>query len=154
MAAYFLDTSALVKRYVAEAGSAWVIGLSDPLSSNTFWISDVSRVEVLAAIYQRVRIGTLTLAAAQKAELEFRHDLSNHFQIVALAPAVLDRAMTLVARHTLRAYDAVQLASALQVQDQRLALALPVATFLCSDLELNRVATLEGYSVDDPNLHP
>jgi uncharacterized protein len=30
MAVYFLDTSALVKRYISEAGSAWVFNLFDP----------------------------------------------------------------------------------------------------------------------------
>ena len=34
MAAYFLDTSAILKRYVLEAGSAWLRSLVDPLSDN------------------------------------------------------------------------------------------------------------------------
>ena len=27
---YFLDSSALVKRYVAETGTAWIVGLANP----------------------------------------------------------------------------------------------------------------------------
>ncbi|MEH1937706.1 MAG: hypothetical protein V7L14_29155 [Nostoc sp.] len=32
MAVYFLDSSALVKRYISEIGSVWVLGLFDPIS--------------------------------------------------------------------------------------------------------------------------
>lgn len=39
MALYFLDTSALVKRYVAESGSAWVMALCDPASGHVVVIS-------------------------------------------------------------------------------------------------------------------
>ena len=34
MAAYYLDSSALAKRYVAETGSAWVTDLMNPLTGN------------------------------------------------------------------------------------------------------------------------
>jgi len=34
MAVYFLDSSALVKRYISETGSAWVLGLFDPALNN------------------------------------------------------------------------------------------------------------------------
>ncbi len=34
MAAYYLDSSALVKRYVSEIGSGWVLSLFDPRRKN------------------------------------------------------------------------------------------------------------------------
>ena len=34
MAIYFIDSSALVKRYISETGSTWVLGLFDPALSN------------------------------------------------------------------------------------------------------------------------
>jgi predicted nucleic acid-binding protein len=71
MTPYFLDTSGLVKRYVAEAGSAWLTGITEVTSGNQCWISVVTQVEVLAALYYRVRSGTLTAALAQKAEALF-----------------------------------------------------------------------------------
>ncbi len=36
MAVYFVDSSALVKRYIAEAGSNWVLGLFDPTLDHEF----------------------------------------------------------------------------------------------------------------------
>jgi predicted nucleic acid-binding protein len=35
MAAFFLDSSAAVKRYATEAGSAWVSNLFDPATGAT-----------------------------------------------------------------------------------------------------------------------
>src|SRR5947209_1271123 len=119
MAAYFFDASSLVKRYVAEAGSAWVAGLSDRAAGHSVWIAAVTRVELLAALYRRVRTSTLSLAQAQGAELVFRHELSTHFQPIPADTPLLDQAMLLVAAHPLRAYDALQLAAAVTLHQQR-----------------------------------
>ncbi len=35
MAVYYFDTSALVKRYVAEVGTAWMTTLCAPAAGNT-----------------------------------------------------------------------------------------------------------------------
>lgn len=154
MGEYFLDTSALVKRYVAEAGSLWVTGLTDLAARNKCHLATLTRVELLAALYRRVRTGSLTFAQAQQAEQAFRHELRTHYVRVPQRAAILNRAMALVVAYPLRAYDAVQLATALYVQSQNTALALPVPMFLCADQNLNRAATAEGLQVDDPNLHP
>jgi predicted nucleic acid-binding protein len=37
LSAYFLDSSAVVKRYVAEAGTAWVSELCAPSSGNELY---------------------------------------------------------------------------------------------------------------------
>lgn len=37
MASYYLDTSALVKRYVTERGTAWIVNLTDPSSGHELW---------------------------------------------------------------------------------------------------------------------
>jgi hypothetical protein len=65
-------------------------------------------------------------------------------------PSVLDRAAKLANAHNLRAYDAVQLAAALELE--RLGKREP---WWCrSDQELNAAAALESLSVDDPLRHP
>ena len=154
MASFFLDSSAVVKRYAVETGSTWVSSLTEPTAGNVCWIASVARVEILAAFYLKVRTGEVTLAQAQQAEQEFRSDLGSHFRSIAPAPAILDQAMSLVAKHPLRAYDAVQLASALHLQSQCVALAMPAPAFVSADQNLNRSAVAEGLSVDDPNQHP
>jgi len=67
--------------------------------------------------------------------------------IVLLARDLLDR-------HPLRAYDAVQLASAIVANQALIAANLPPLVFVSADDRLNAVAATEGLAVDNPNLHP
>jgi predicted nucleic acid-binding protein len=154
MAPYFLDSSALVKRYVREVGSPWIRALTDPAAANACWLATVTQVELAAALYLRVRTGTLALVQARRAVGRFRRELRTHFRPGAVTAAVLRRAMHLVAVHPLRAYDAVQLASALVLHAQQMALGLPPLTFLSADRRLSAAGSAEGLTVDDPNLHP
>jgi predicted nucleic acid-binding protein len=72
---------------------------------------------------------------------------------VELSPVVIATARQLLDRHPLRAYDAVQLASAL-ISNQALASAgLAPPVFLSSDDRLLNVANAEGLNTDNPNLH-
>jgi len=45
MAIYFLDSSGLVKRYVAEMGTAWVQGMTDAASGNDRFIAQITGAE-------------------------------------------------------------------------------------------------------------
>lgn len=154
MAVYFLDASAIVKRYVTEVGSPWIIGLSDPAVGHLCWLADITGVEVLAALYRRARIGSLTLSEARQLHAVFRHEQGTLFQHIATTAATLTRAMQLVATYPLRAYDAIQLAAALKLQDERLAQGLSAAILVSADQDLNRAASAAGLIVDDPNQHP
>jgi predicted nucleic acid-binding protein len=154
MAAPFLDTSALVKRYVAETGTDWITGLTDLPAANICWKSSITPIELLAALYLRVRTGNLTLAEAGGAEQKFRQELTTHFQVIALLPAVINRAMELVRIHPLRAYDAVQLATALYLNSQHTSLGLSSIVMISADHHLNQAAVAEGLIIDNPNQHP
>jgi predicted nucleic acid-binding protein len=46
---YFLDSSALIKRYVTETGSAWVTNLIEPTSGNRIYVARITAVEVVSA---------------------------------------------------------------------------------------------------------
>ncbi len=50
MAIYFLDSSALVKRYIDETGSNWVLGLFDSMLDAEFFVAAITGVEIVAAI--------------------------------------------------------------------------------------------------------
>ena len=154
MAILFLDSSALVKRYVAEVGSAWVKSQSDPAGGNSCWIVSITRVEVLAAIHRRVRTKVLSLAQARGMEAALRRELGTLLQSIPVGTAVLSDAMRLITAHPLRAYDAVQLAAALYLQTRNAASGMSAPAFLASDRDLLRAAAAEGLSTDDPNLHP
>jgi len=67
---------------------------------------------------------------------------------------MIDQAMLLTQNHRLRGYDAVQLATALDVQATTLAAGLPGLTFLAADDDLITAAHAEGLPSDNPRAHP
>ena len=154
MSVYFLDSSALVKRYVTETGSAWVRSLAVPEARNSLIIARITWVEVLSALAHRQREGSLTPNDVAWAIQTFRYDLDMQYQVVELDPALAQAAGTLVTRHPLRAYDAVQLASALRVQSGLGQVQAPTFTFLAADDQLIVIAQANGLLTDNPNHHP
>src|SRR5208282_2120955 len=59
-AAYFADTSALVKRYVQETGTSWVRRLTRRSPSTVIYIARITAVEVTSAVARRRKDRTLT----------------------------------------------------------------------------------------------
>lgn len=154
MAHYYLDSSALVKRYMAERGTAWISSLCDAASGHTLYTVRISGAEIIAALFRRSRSGALSLLDAQTEAAQFKADLAYDYQIVEVTDALVNTAMTLAERHALRGYDAVQLAAALELQTALAASSLPALTMVSADAELNTAATAEGLMVEDPNLYP
>lgn len=66
MASYYLESSALVKRYVVETGTAWIRGLCASTSGNTLFIAQVTGVEVVAAVALRAPIEVLHGGSSQQ----------------------------------------------------------------------------------------
>jgi predicted nucleic acid-binding protein len=135
----YLDASALVKRYVAEAGSAEVEALIG--KARAIGTVVVSRAEVAAALAKAARIGLVTREAATKALGAFNADWE-HLIRLQLGEPLAARAATLAWEHGLRGYDAVHLAAAL-VWREALGEAVAVATY---DRELWRGAQASGLS--------
>ena len=154
MAHYYLDSSALVERYVSEAGTLWVDRLCDAASGHTLYTVRVSAAEIIAALFRRVRIGSLSLSDAQAQATQFKADLVFDYHIIEVTGPVVDAAMALAEHHGLRRYDAIQLAGALELQKVLSASGLPPLTFVCADTDLNTAAAAEGLPVEDPNSHP
>ena len=57
MAVYFVETSALAKRYIAETGSVWLRALLDPSTGCSIYVVRVTAVEIVAALTRRERGG-------------------------------------------------------------------------------------------------
>ena len=89
----------------------------------------------------------------QDAVTAFRRDVSAQYRLIEADSTVCDIAQDLVIRQPLRAYDAVQLASALAAHRALIAANLLPLTFVCADTRIIAVAQVEGLMVDDPNLH-
>jgi predicted nucleic acid-binding protein len=153
MADYFFDTSALVKRHVAEVGTAWVKSLVRAKAGHTLYIARITAVEITSAITRRQHNGDLSAAQAGAILGHFRRHLVQRFRVVELTPALFDDAMLTARKHRLRAYDAVQLTVALDVHRLQAAAGLGPVTLVSADRDLNTAAQAEGLPVDDPNTH-
>lgn len=153
MAAYFFDASALVKRYAAETGTAWVTGLIAPAAGNLILVARITGVETVAAIARKRKGNLLSTSDAAAALATFRKELNGLFLIFEVTAALLTAAADLAEKYALRGYDAVQLAAALEAGTERRRLNLPPLTLLTADKEVLAAATAEGLMVDDPNNH-
>jgi predicted nucleic acid-binding protein len=154
MADYFFDTSALVKRHVTEAGSAWVRSLTQAKTAHTLYLARITAVEMVAAITRRQRGGSLSSAQAGAILGYFRRQLTGRYFILEINPALLAAAMIPSRNHGLRAYDAVQLAAALEIDRSNQKAGFGAVTLVSADRELNAAAIAEGMAVEDPNSHP
>ncbi len=138
----FLDSSALVKRYADESGSELVQAVAAPLIA-----SDLAAVEVPAALWRKHRVGQISASDAQILSQRFLTDIGASLPesdavLIEAGKDILRDAVSLVARHPLRAYDAVQLASALAA-----ARVLGNCPFGCFDTQLNDAAVAEGLTL-------
>ena len=131
-----------------------VDNLADLKSANVILIARITRVEVVAAIARRLKNGSVTVADAQNATAAFQHDLTNNYFTVEITPVLLSVAMILATKHALRGYDAVQLAAALEANDERIANGLAPLTLVSADKELNTAAQAEGLNIENPNNYP
>jgi uncharacterized protein len=149
VAAFFLDTSTVLKRYVQETGTAWVQALAAPTVRHSLFVVRIALAETVAAITRRERGGSITPQDAATAVADFQLDFARQYRVVEVSAGLVAQAATLARRHALRGYDAVQLAAALEIHATD-----PSLTLLSADAELNTAATAEGLSVEDPNSHP
>ncbi len=162
MALYFFDSSALVKRYVREAGTDWVRAITDPVASHKIYIAEITAVEVLAAITRRGRTKSISKTDADTAIKQFRYDFAKQYKISEIPSSIISAAMDLTENHQLRAYDAVQLSVALEINLQikaiikttPITMAVPSLTVVSSDDELNLAVIAEGLILEDPKNYP
>ena len=151
MAVYFFDSSALVKRYIQEPGSAWVQALCQHTSLDDMYIARIAGVEVVSAIARRGRAEDLSPQALTAALNRFRQDFSTAYEIIEISPAIVTQAMDFAQRRFLRGYDAVQLAVAWGLHSFRQTIGLPILILVSADTDLNTAATAEGIAVENPN---
>jgi uncharacterized protein len=154
MNVYFLDTSALVKCYVPEVGSAWMQGICAKTANNLMVVARITWVEVLSALARRQRGGTLTASDVTAIATQFRADWNSQYRVVELNQVLAESAGNLLGQYPLRAYDAVQLASALSLVPAFATTTAVTYTFLSSDNNLVATAQSCGLQTENPNRYP
>ena len=154
-----MDTSALIKRYVPrEKGSLWTFAQCQPEARNNIIISQATVVEAVAAICRKERNPNpherITPEERDRLIALFRENKRKQYYAVSVTASIYVKAGNLCRIHPLRAYDAIQLACALTIRTKLIDSGLPVPIFVSADDKLLDIATLEGFSVENPNNHP
>jgi uncharacterized protein len=101
-----------------------------------------------------VREASLSPVDYAQLAADFASIYGAEYQIVEMTVVVADRARVLLEHHVLRAYDAIQLASALITSEALQAGDIPAPIFLAADDRLLNAARVEGLAIDNPNDHP
>ena len=151
MTHYFLDSSALIKRYVNELGTSWIRGITATEAGHVIVGASITPVEVVSGIMRLKREGALDESAARAIRvLADRHAGDDYFSI-GLTEETIEQAEDILEKYALRASDSIQLALALR---SRVRLALDPLTslmFVSSDSRLLAAAAAEGLPTIDPN---
>ena len=133
----YLDTSALVKLYAREEGSAVVraaVAVAQAIATSL-----LAYAEARAAFARKRRLGDISDTVLRRLKRDFERDWTTLHRM-AVDEAIVRRAGELAEAHGLRAYDALHLASADLLQT---AGAAPVI-FACFDSALARAAAARG----------
>lgn len=148
---YYADTSAIAKLYVSEAGSERMLALD----LTGLAVSALVLAEMASALARRRRDGSLPESDGRTIWERFRGDLAG-WVVVDLAGSIVDRAAALLydgSLGALRTLDALQLVSALEVQESARGSGLGPVTLLTADERLATAATTLGLPVENP-AHP
>jgi hypothetical protein len=150
---FYLDASALVKRYLAETGSAWVESICADEEGIAIAIAHFGLVETAAAFAAKQRGQFITSSEHESVLADLLRDAKSRYRLVAVGPAIIDSAIQLTRRQKLRGYDAIHLACALALNRPLVENDLPALTFVGADSDLLTAAAAEGLAIDNPNLH-
>jgi predicted nucleic acid-binding protein len=130
----YLDTSSLVKLYVAEPGSDVVRELVE--AASLVATASIAYTETRAALARRRRERVLRPSAFASAKRAFEADWPKYLTI-EVTSALCRQAAELAERYRLRAYDSVHLAAFAEVAREAGARATRFSSF---DAPLNRAA--------------
>ena len=133
----YLDTSAFVKLFTSEPGrveTRQVVAAAQRLASSL-----VTYAETRAALARKHRMREISATAFERCKVDLERDWSTLYRFPPQA-ATVRRAGELAERLGLRAYDAIHLATAEQLQrDTGVSV-----SFACFDKALNRAAATLG----------
>jgi predicted nucleic acid-binding protein len=153
MTIYYLDASALVKRYLWEPGSRWFRELLDRSDWSSLGSAELITVEVVCALTRAERDNRISHLQRDKLANLFLAEVRTLLDAVPVSADILQSANQLALRHPLRAYDAVHLATALELAGRLQWSGLSAPIFVAADGTLLAAARAEGLAVENPNAH-
>jgi predicted nucleic acid-binding protein len=149
MPVYYADSSVLVKRHIREVGTLWFTTLVG-LSTTLIVTAEFSITEVYSALNRRRRERSIGQRLYADAVNDFLETCHSEYELVALSGYIIESACALLERHALRAFDALHLATAMQVHTQLQATRKGALILLTADTKLLAAASAEGIQTESP----
>jgi len=147
MPLYYLDTSALLKRYRTENGTRVLDALFSARTRDELLITSHFTAAEVESVAARALKGRLLTKKAYAVLLSlFVDDLENVLVVLPVSTVLLSEAAAVARNSALRASDALHLATALRAR-QASAVAI---VFTASDKELIEAARRSGFMVLNP----
>ena len=139
----FCDTSALLKLYLRETGSAAMAAAA--ANASAIAVCRIAWVEAVAAMARRARDDPQAVVVLETARQRLRLHWAEYL-IVEVTQAIAERAGEFADTFALRAYDSVQLASARTIQEAT----QETVGFACFDGRLRKAAKVLGMRLVPP----
>ena len=153
MTIYYLDASAIATRYLQESGSQWVTALWKRAGEISLFSAALVNVEVVCALSRAQREERIGMRRRNESAAVFALEAQQNLEGITVSADILQSAHRLALRHPLRAYDAIHLATALELAERMLWAGLPAPIFVSADGNLLVAARAEGLVVENPNEH-
>lgn len=138
----YLDTSSLVKLYVRESNSRETKLLAQ--TAQVLATSRIAYVEARAAFARKRRDRGLSASQYRSILRYLDQDWDSYF-VVDISESLVKMAASLAERHSLRALDAIHLASGFALHEK----ADRMVTFHCFDVRLSAAARDEGLHIPE-----
>lgn len=139
----FVDSSALVKRYIEEPGSDKIDALLD--GARKILVSRLAYAETLSALVRRRKVLDFSDEEFDHVIAEFRSDWER-FTVLEMNDEALQHLDRVIERHTLKGADSIHLSTALWIKQTSAA----NLTFVASDKELLSAARNERFKTVNP----
>lgn len=139
---YFLDTSALVKRYHLEVGTDVIDEVFDS-ADRVIVISNISISEFVSTINRKKNEKEITQDDLDLVLSKFYADIMEQLTVIGIDDSHIISSLELILKHNLKALDSLQLAIALELSDLDL-------IFVSADSKLCETAEKERLKVVNP----
>jgi predicted nucleic acid-binding protein len=148
---FFLDGSALAKRYTPEPGSALVDHLFASINPNRLYALNVGVAEVVSVIVRKRNDGRMSVASAAQALVNLGPEIlfSTTFNKVELPNSLMLGAISFIDSHSINSTDAIVLRVALDLAD-RFRQSGDDLALIASDTRLLNAAGAEGLATFNP----
>jgi predicted nucleic acid-binding protein len=151
MYSFFLDASALAKRYAPEIGSQLVDEIFAKVARDRLYILNIGAGEVVSILVRKRNSGVINSGYFGQALINFEAEVvrSTDIHKLTISNRLAASSLSLIVAHSINATDAIVLKSALAI-DQKLRAAADDLVLVSSDQRLLRAGQTEGLGTFNP----